>query len=178
MVKTIIKEVIIVLLICIALVLVLSIVFYNFNPTNKVVPNKISYTTPEEIKAVIGEQNVQDTIGEGFNVIFRIDNADLEKYKKSDRYVPSKAHPFGEESPSLGDELDETIEIPELMGDGGITSDRPKANGPTPNNDPSNVKQTSGGTEQAGNGTSSGTGSGDSNTSTTVAPTPTPVKKK
>ena len=50
MFKTIIKEIIITLLLCIAILLVLSILFYDYNPINKVVPNKIAYSVPENIK--------------------------------------------------------------------------------------------------------------------------------
>ena len=167
MVKTIIKEVLIVILICLALVLGLSIVFYNFNPSNKVVPNKISYTTSDEIKALKGETNVEDVVGEGFNVIFKIENADLQNYTKSNRYIDGKAHPFGESNPSIGDELDNTIAIPELEGDGGIGASR-KGN---TSSDQENI--------ETGTGSDSNSGTGNTgSTNTTPVATPTPVKPK
>ena len=48
--KIIIKEICIILLLCIAVMLVFGIVFYEYIPISKVVPTKISYTIPENIK--------------------------------------------------------------------------------------------------------------------------------
>ena len=40
MVKIILKETIIILLICIAILLILGVLFYDYNPLNKILPNK------------------------------------------------------------------------------------------------------------------------------------------
>ena len=51
MIKSIFKEICIMILLCIAIVLVLGVIFYDSIPTNKVVPNKLSaYTTPENVR--------------------------------------------------------------------------------------------------------------------------------
>lgn len=47
MIKSILKEIIIVLLLCAIILFVLGILFYDYNPINKVVPNKIAYSVPE-----------------------------------------------------------------------------------------------------------------------------------
>ena len=49
MIKTVFKEIIIILLLCLAILLILSVLFYDYNPISKVVPNKIAYTVPENI---------------------------------------------------------------------------------------------------------------------------------
>ena len=43
MVKSIIKEIIIMLLLCVAILLILGVLFYDYIPSNKVVPGKIAY---------------------------------------------------------------------------------------------------------------------------------------
>ena len=50
MVKTIIKETCIILLLIVAILLVLGIVFYEYIPITKVVPEKVSYTIPESVR--------------------------------------------------------------------------------------------------------------------------------
>lgn len=93
MFKTIIKEIIITLLLCIAILLVLSILFYDYNPINKVVPNKIAYSVPENIKNELEKVDVENTFTIE-NKIYTIEGADLNIYKKSNSYNPSKVNPF------------------------------------------------------------------------------------
>ena len=56
MVKSIIKEIIIMLLLCVAILLILGVLFYDYIPSNKVVPCKIAYSTPENIQEVVNEE--------------------------------------------------------------------------------------------------------------------------
>ena len=56
MVKSIIKEIIIMLLLCVAILLILGVLFYDYIPSNKVVPSKIAYSTPENIQEEIEEE--------------------------------------------------------------------------------------------------------------------------
>lgn len=105
MLKTVFKEIIITLLLCIAILLVLSILFYDYNPLNKIVPNKIAYTTPENIQNELDENEVKDIFEGGVNIVYSIDGSDLNIYKKSNSYVSGKANPFGEivDTPTGGD---------------------------------------------------------------------------
>ena len=48
--KNIIKEIIIFLLLTLAIILVLGVVLYQYVPTNKIIPETVSYTTPEKVK--------------------------------------------------------------------------------------------------------------------------------
>ena len=93
MIKTILKEAIIILLLCIAILIVLSILFYDYNPINKVIPNKIAYTTPENVKEELQEETIQTTL-EVQNKVYTIEGSDLNIYKKSQSYDPSKDNPF------------------------------------------------------------------------------------
>lgn len=92
MTKTIIKEVIITLLLCLAILLVLSIIFYDYNPINKVVPSKIAYTTPENVKNEL-EENIQNSF-ELQSKVYTVEGSDLNIYKKSNTYNQGKANPF------------------------------------------------------------------------------------
>ena len=48
MVKSVLKEICIMLLLCIAIVLILGVLFYDSIPSNKIVPEKLSaYETPQ-----------------------------------------------------------------------------------------------------------------------------------
>lgn len=96
MVKNILKEVIIVLLLCVVIAVLLGVIFYDYNPIAKVVPSKIAYTTPENIAEelkTITESNEKDSIAQ--NKVYTIDGSDLNLYKKSKAYDPSKDDPFG-----------------------------------------------------------------------------------
>lgn len=100
MIKSIIKETIIVLLLCAIILFVLGILFYDYNPINKVVPNKIAYSAPENIKNEL-EENVQNTLSVE-NKIYTVEGSDLNVYKKSKTYNPSKENPFASTSSESG----------------------------------------------------------------------------
>jgi len=92
MVKTIIKELIITILLCIAILLILSVLFYDYNPVNKIVPNKVSqYTTPQDIKEEI---NINITELETTNIVYKVEGSDLNMYIKTNTYIQGKVNPF------------------------------------------------------------------------------------
>lgn len=97
MAKTIFKEIMIILLICIAIVLIMAVLFYNYIPTNKIIPSKVTaYQTPENIQTEIAE----DTIGSYTTQEkeYTIENTDLNKYQAVQSYNPGKPDPFAEYS--------------------------------------------------------------------------------
>lgn len=99
MIKTIFKELIITILLCIAILLILSVLFYDYNPVNKIVPNKIAqYTTPEDIKEEI---NVNITELESTNILYRVEGSDLNMYIKANTYVQGKVNPFEDVSSTV-----------------------------------------------------------------------------
>ena len=91
MIKSIIKEIFIMLLLCIAILLILGILFYDYIPTNKVIPEKEAYSTPNDVKAEINEQitEIEKTV-----ISYEITDSDLNIYKKSSSYKPGKPDPF------------------------------------------------------------------------------------
>lgn len=128
MLKIILKETIITLLLCIAILLILGVLFYDYNPLNKIVPNKISYTAPEEIKEDIQDNEVQDFLKGGFNVVYSIDSSDLNIYKKENSYVAGKENPF-------------SVEEQETSGNTTSNGNNDKSNSGTTSNTANNKNQ-------------------------------------
>lgn len=95
MVKSIIKEIIIMLLLCVAILLILGVLFYDYIPSNKVVPGKIAYSTPENIQEEVNEEVIE---ANKTKITYEITDADLNIYKQSNSYVPGKRDPFSMES--------------------------------------------------------------------------------
>ena len=102
MIKTVLKEICIMLLLCVAIVLILGVVFYDYIPANKAIPNKLeAYSTPENIKAEI-EQQVEgtDLNTSGGNYTYDITGAELSIYEQEGDYEAGKPDPFSA-SPTL-----------------------------------------------------------------------------
>lgn len=91
MIKSIIKEIIIVLLLLVAIVLALGVLFYEYIPTNKTVPSVAEYTTSEVIKNEIADQVVDE---QEVLVTYEITEQDLKTYEKTKDYKKGKANPF------------------------------------------------------------------------------------
>ena len=92
MVKNIIKELIIFLLLILAIILILGVLLYKYVPANKIIPEKVSYTTPETVKTELQEDESVDN--SEVIVTYKIDSTDLSNYKKIQEYVPGKKNPF------------------------------------------------------------------------------------
>lgn len=91
-IKSIFKEICIMILLCVAIVLVLGVIFYDSIPSNKVVPSKLSaYTTPEN---VVTEINEEIAAMNKVEVTYEIKGSDLTLYKQTHSYTPGKPDPF------------------------------------------------------------------------------------
>lgn len=92
MAKTIIKELIIVLLLCLAIILLLGILLYEYVPMTKTIQSPVSYTTPDSVKEELANA---ETIDENQIIMtYEVDSTDLNNYKKIQDYKPGKANPF------------------------------------------------------------------------------------
>ena len=92
MTKAILRELIIVLLLCLAIILVLGILLYEYVPITKTIPNQVAYTTPEDVKQ---ELLSSDQIDESQIIMtYEDNNDDLNNYKRVQKYKPGKANPF------------------------------------------------------------------------------------
>lgn len=106
--KSVLKEILIILLLCCAICLILGVIFYDYIPTNKVVPStveayKTSNTIKDEITQEIAEYPKQ-------NISFEITDSDLTLYKQDKNYDQGKANPFAVISSSAQGNTTNTIE--------------------------------------------------------------------
>ena len=131
MLKSIIKEIIIMLLVCLAILLVLCVLLYDFIPSNKVLPAEVSYAPSEEIKHEL-ESAVK---GEQTEVVlsYEVTSTDLKNYEKSDDYNAGKVNPFSE-----------YIEKPEGEGTGNGSSSSSGSSSNTSSGSNSNTGTSSG----------------------------------
>ena len=91
MLKTVGKEIVIMLLLSVAIILILGILFYDYIPINKVVPTREAYTTPDNIKNEISEDITE---AEKVEVTYEVTDSDLNVYQQGGRYTEGKANPF------------------------------------------------------------------------------------
>lgn len=90
--KNIIKEIIIVFLLILAIILILGILLYEYVPNNKIIPQQVSYTTPENVKEELStSENVDDS---QVIMTYEVTATDLTNYKKTKDYVSGKKNPF------------------------------------------------------------------------------------
>lgn len=99
--KDILKEIIIILLLTLAIILILGVLLYEEIPANKIIPEKVSYTTSENIKKELEtDTNIDDT---EVIITYQIDSTDLTNYEKIKEYIPGKKNPFS----SINEEIEE-----------------------------------------------------------------------
>lgn len=92
MAKVIIREVIISLLVCLALLLILSVLFYNYIPSNKVIPETVQYAPSKEIQAEINSEIEHDS--SEILMTYEITAQDLDNFERTNEYKPGKVNPF------------------------------------------------------------------------------------
>lgn len=102
MIKAIIKEIFIILLLMVAIILVLGIMFYDYRPTTKKVPSKVSeYTLPEKMVEEL-EETIEAAKTQNIVRTYRVDSYDLAAYESSNDYNKGKINPFGKITTSQG----------------------------------------------------------------------------
>lgn len=104
MAKVIIRETIIALLVCLAVLLILSVALYNYIPSNKVVPETVDYSPSKEIQTQLNaavEDNSKEIL-----MTYEVTATDLENFEKTNEYNPGKANPFAAVSNDVTDNGD------------------------------------------------------------------------
>lgn len=95
--KRFLKEFMITILLCIALILVFAIVFYEYIPINKSIPEPVTYTMPSSLSEVKNElEGSAENEDEKIIVTYDVEESDLASYKKQGSYKEGKADPFGQ----------------------------------------------------------------------------------
>lgn len=89
--KKVMKEIAIVLLLCIAIILVLGLLFYQYIPSNKIVPNKVAYQLPENIA-----QELNNDIDDAsfVNITYTLDSSEIQQSERKNEYDPGRQDPF------------------------------------------------------------------------------------
>ena len=90
------RELIIMLLICFLGILLFALIFYNYIPNKKVVPEIKKYEASEQI-----QEQLADTVDQEQQKIvqtYEVTSTDLNNYKVINEYVPGKANPFADVS--------------------------------------------------------------------------------
>ncbi len=90
--KKVFKEVIIAMLLCLAIILVLGVVLYSYVPANKTLPDKVAYTTPENVEDELTTSSGADT--DEIVLTYEVDNSDMNNYENVNSYNPGKSNPF------------------------------------------------------------------------------------
>ena len=97
MLKTVIKEICILLLLSIAILLVLGIIFYDYIPIGVTIPTKEAYETPAEVKNEINDSTAESIKTEK---TYEVTDSDLNIYKQKANYTEGKSDPFAIEDDS------------------------------------------------------------------------------
>ena len=92
MVKVIIRETIISLLVCLAVLLILSVLLYNYIPSNKVIPEAVEYAPSAEIQTQLSTE-IEDNSSE-IIMTYEITEQDLDRFERANEYNPGKINPF------------------------------------------------------------------------------------
>ena len=100
----IIKEIIIMLLICLISMLILAVVLYDYVPNRKVVAEVSTYSTSQEVEAQLAD----DIDSEEKEVVltYEVTSKDLSSYEIANEYIPGKANPFAAAAQSVDGEVD------------------------------------------------------------------------
>lgn len=131
MVKSVLKEVVIILLLSIAILLILMVLFYDYIPMSKVIPERAEYVTPNEVQEELAEEVTENNT---VPITYSITDADLNIYKQSGTTVEGKSNPFA---------LEETTTTTENNQNTGTTNNNSTTND---DNDDTGVDRNSTGT--------------------------------
>lgn len=80
------------LLLILAIILILGVLLYEYVPNNKMIPDKVSYTTPEEVQEELSKSKGVEN--DEIILTYSVDSTDLDNYERINTYVPGKVNPF------------------------------------------------------------------------------------
>ena len=92
---TIVKEIFILALVLVAIGLVLSIILYNYSPSKKALPNKVAYTTPENVSQEISSMSDAEATTP-VTITYELDETNIKNSQKSGVYNSGRPNPFGD----------------------------------------------------------------------------------
>lgn len=138
MAKKVIKEIIIMLLLCLAIILILGVLLYEYVPSNKIIPDEVAYTTPTAVQEELSKS--EDVESNEVILTYSVDSTDLDNYERINTYVPGKPNPFSSYETS-GEDTDQSGSSTGSSNSGTSTSTG------TNNSGSSNASNSTGGSE-------------------------------
>ncbi len=96
-----IKEIIIMLLICLIAMLGLAIALYKYIPSKKNVPEIAKYEVSEQVQDLL-EDNIDKRSDQDRVILtYEVTKGELSGYQTTNDYIPGKSNPFGEVSKTI-----------------------------------------------------------------------------
>ena len=96
-----IKEIIIMLLICLIAMLGLAIALYKYIPSKKNVPEIAKYEVSEQVQDLL-EDNIDNRSDQDRVILtYEVTKGELSGYQTTNDYIPGKSNPFGEVSKTI-----------------------------------------------------------------------------
>lgn len=101
-----IKEIIIMLLVCLITMLILAIGLYKYIPNRKAVPEVVAYTASEDVKDLLEDNIDKKSDSDDVILTYEVTASDLTGYQSINTYVPGKSNPFAAASSSTSNDGD------------------------------------------------------------------------
>lgn len=115
------KEITIMLLVCLVGILLFAVVFYEYIPNRKVVPEVTKYAASEQVQQALADDI--DKRDDQIVLTYEVTSSDLNNYKNNKKYVPGKANPFA----SVSQDAESTANT-NIAGGGSSTSTNTNTN--------------------------------------------------
>ena len=93
--RLILREIFILALALLAISLVIAILLYGYSPSKKALPNKVSYTTPENVSQEISSMSDAEATTP-VTITYELDETNIKNSQKSGVYNSGRPNPFGD----------------------------------------------------------------------------------
>ena len=103
----IIKEIIIMLLVCLLAMLVFSVLLYKYVPSKKDICPVVTYVASEEVQDLLEDDVEKRADKEKKDAVLVLTSRDLTNYERTYDYIPGKANPFAEYKQTIEGEAEQ-----------------------------------------------------------------------
>ncbi len=105
-----IKEIIILLVICLVAMLGLAIALYKYIPSKKMVPEISKYEVSEQVQDLLEDNIDQKSDKDRVILTYEVTKGELSGYQTTNDYIPGKSNPFGEVSKTITQDNEPAVE--------------------------------------------------------------------
>ena len=113
-----IKEVIIMLLICLIAMLALAIGLYKYIPSKKNIPEVVQYEVSEQVQDLLEDNIDKKSDKDRVILTYEVTKGELSGYQTTNDYIPGKSNPFGDVNKTIAeDENESSIESTDENGE-------------------------------------------------------------